>query len=121
MRNSYMSIEDFRKLEVGDKITIRSLDDLIQDFGDGDEINLPLVGWNEEMDKLCGEILTISRIGRNDDGDTCIVYFYDDESRRYWSFSNGAIEPSDFKPITQAEISEMWEKMILGENANNEK
>ena len=117
MHNTYMSKEDFKQLKAGDQVTIRQIDDLCHDFGS--EINVPC-GWADDMDNICGSTLPIDYVENEQDGSTAVVYVHDDNDNE-WALTAEVFEPRSFKGISQAEMTEMWEKMILGENANNEK
>lgn len=110
MYDTYMSDEEFNQLKVGDKVTIRQMDDLIHDFGA--DIDVPC-GWNPDMDDLCGDTLTVESVVHQPDGSTVV---YVDEG---WMLSPEIVEPSHVTGISQEEMTTMWEKMILG--GNNDK
>lgn len=110
MYDTYMSDEEFNQLKVGDKVTIRQMDDLIHDFGK--DIDVPC-GWNSEMDNLCGDTLEVESVIHQTNG-TTIVYVCEG-----WALSPEVIEPSHTTGISQEEMTTMWEKMILG--GNNDK
>lgn len=61
MYDTYMSEEAFDNLTAGDEVTVRSLDDLIHDFGA--DINVPC-GWSSDMDELCGQTLIVDYVER---------------------------------------------------------
>lgn len=62
MYDTYMSEEAFDNLTAGDEVTVRSLDDLIHDFGA--DINVPC-GWSSDMDELCGQTLIVDYVERD--------------------------------------------------------
>ena len=90
MYDTYMSDEEFNQLKVGDKVTIRHMDD------------------------LCGDTLTVESVVHQPDGSTIV---YVDEG---WILSPEIVEPSHVTGISQEEMTTMWEKMILGGNNDKE-
>lgn len=106
MYNTYMSKETFDNLTEGDEVTVRSLDDLMHDFGD--DIDVPC-GWDSDMNKFCGETLIVDYIEYDYSG--CGILY---AKGRGWSFSRQMLEPKVTETLPQEEISRLWEEMILG-------
>ena len=107
MHNTYMPNEEFDQLKVGDKVTIRQMDDLIHDFGV--DIDVPC-GWHSEMNDLCGDTLAVESVIHQSNG-TTIVYVGEG-----WALSPEVIEPTHATGVSQEEMATMWENMILGGN-----
>lgn len=109
MYDTYMSEEAFDNLTAGDEVTVRSLDDLIHDFGA--DINVPC-GWSSDMDELCGQTLIVDYVERDQIIDFGILH----TKNCGWSFSRQMLEPKEYQGVSQEEISELLESMILGGN-----
>ena len=100
MYDTYMSEEAFDNLTAGDEVTVRSLDDLIHG------------GWSSDMDELCGQTLIVDYVERDQTIDFGILH----TKNCGWSFSRQMLEPKEYQGVSQEEISELWESMILGGN-----
>lgn len=98
-----MSEEEFEKLEAGDTVVVRDLDDLIAEYG-GDISGIPC-GWAGDMDDYCGTTLYIET-----KCDICILAF-----ENGFSWSRQMLKPNSSSPhISDSEIQDLWSQMILG-------
>lgn len=114
MHNNYMSKETIDSLKPGDRVTVRMLEDLEHDFG----FDIPPCGWNSDMDEYCGETLTVAVVYLGQGKEPTVIKVEENS----WSYCREMFEPNISAPApSNEEMAAMWEKMILGENANNEK
>lgn len=83
------------KYKVGDKVTIRSWDDMKKEYGtdSAGDIKVPCI-FNSEMKEYCGRKMTISEMRRSYLGDRYIYFL---EGAEMWKFSEGMFEESKEK------------------------
>ena len=98
-----MSKEEFEKLDEGDTVVVRDLDDLIAEYGYG--IVGIVCGWNEDMNDYCGTTLQVRS------KDYICIYAYGNS----WSWSRQMLKPKSSKPrVSDSEMQDLWSQMILG-------
>lgn len=109
------------EFHVGDVVQIKSYDEILSEFCDEDgSINVPH-GWAPDMEQLCGEVCTISRIC-NSLGkpyihtEERIEYARGGYSDNYWYISTRLLKRVDQKADQSSDPvinSESWNEMLL--------